>query len=79
MSITAAQYIYRCAQSPNIDQLQDVDCLCSTCAAKISQGVPISKIENPTFSQHSDKILQIHLHCLRLADLHCLRLAVLVR
>ena len=32
MSITAPQYVYYCAQSPHVDELQDADCFCATCA-----------------------------------------------
>lgn len=52
--ITASQHIHRLAGSPDVDQAEDVSGICATCAAKIKQGVPISKIENPSFSQHSD-------------------------
>lgn len=54
MPITAPQYVYSCAKSPDIDFIETVNCICSTCAAEISRAVPISKIENPAFSQHSD-------------------------
>ena len=33
---------------------EDQDGNCATCGAEIAQGVPISKIENPTFSQNAD-------------------------
>lgn len=54
MSITAPQYVYHCAKSPDVDLVENANCVCATCAAEIPMGVPISKIENPTFSQNAD-------------------------
>lgn len=51
---THSQYIYRCAGLPLVEMLEETTGICATCAAEINQGVPIGKIENPTFSQHAD-------------------------
>lgn len=51
---TASNFVFRCARSPDVERIEDVSGVCATCAAEINQGVPIGRIENPTFSQHAD-------------------------
>lgn len=52
--LSASQYIYHCANLPPVEMLEEKQGICATCAVGIEQGVPISKIENPAFSQHAD-------------------------
>jgi len=54
MHLTASEHIYKCAESPQVDHIEDASCFCATCATEITKCVPISQIENPAFSQHSD-------------------------
>lgn len=54
MHLTASQLTYLSAGKPLVDQVENTSGFCATCAAEITKGIPISKIENPSFSQHSD-------------------------
>lgn len=55
MKITPSTYIYQCAGSPDVPEVEKSrDQVCATCAIEISSGIPINKIENPTFSQNAD-------------------------
>jgi len=55
MPITPSNFIYQCARAPEVPEVEETQLsLCATCASEISGGVPISKIENPTFSQNAD-------------------------
>lgn len=52
--ITPSEYIYDCAGRPDIDANFEPCEVCATCGIQTNSGIPISSIENPTFSQHAD-------------------------
>lgn len=58
--MTATKLAYQCANSPPVDDLEPYTGHCATCGDQITQGVPQSKINNPTFSQHGDFLKGSH-------------------
>lgn len=54
MKITPSSHIYKCAGDPEVSEIEPASGICATCSIDISEGVHISKIENPAFSQNAD-------------------------